>query len=79
MSDLALGDTVQLKSGGPRMTVSEFGDYSHFGTGPADGVKCVWFDGKRRMEEVFVRATLRKVGDDDEDAGGMRTVRIERT
>ena len=40
------GDVVQLKSGGPVMTVS--GKHAF-----TDGVICKWFDGKKPAEDVF--------------------------
>jgi len=44
------GDLVQLKSGGPRMTVE----------GYEDGlVVCVWFEGNNRKSNVFKEATLK--------------------
>ena len=47
----AIGDVVQLKSGGPLMTVHGVGDYTTSGFNP--GVLCVWFDGNKRVEDVF--------------------------
>jgi len=41
MADYSVGDVVQLKSGGPLMTVIEVMPGS--GSGPM--VKCAWFDG----------------------------------
>jgi uncharacterized protein YodC (DUF2158 family) len=57
MAEFKKGDTVRLNSGGPLMTITNLGDYGP--TGPEDGVKCVWFDGSRREEEVFDRAVLK--------------------
>lgn len=71
MADFKKGDTVRLKSGGPLMTVADVGDFGPLG--PVDGVKCVWFDGKRREEDVFDSAVL-EIGDN----GGFRSVRLER-
>ena len=73
MADFGKGDTVRLKSGGPLMTVAEVGDFGP--TGPSDGVKCVWFDGKRREEDVFDSAILKK---DSDGGGGFSTVRLMR-
>jgi uncharacterized protein YodC (DUF2158 family) len=43
------GDVVQLKSGGPRMTVE----------GYEDGlVVCVWFEEKNRKNSAFKEATI---------------------
>jgi uncharacterized protein YodC (DUF2158 family) len=38
------GDVVQLKSGGPRMTVGEIGE---------GGVFCIWFHGHEQLQKVF--------------------------
>jgi uncharacterized protein YodC (DUF2158 family) len=51
MSDFKVGDVVQLKSGGPLMTVHNIADYSHIGPNP--GLLCVWFDNAKRVEDVF--------------------------
>ena len=48
---LAPGDVVQLKSGGPAMTVELIDD-----TGM---VACTWMDGPRLERRSFVPATLR--------------------
>jgi len=58
---IKVGDEVQLKSGGPVMTVQQMGDYTP--EGPEDGVLCVWFDGSNPMERVFAQATLNKFTD----------------
>ncbi len=50
-----VGDTVQLKSGSPRMTVIGIGR-------AADGeelVACAWFDGTQRQNGSFPSDTLR--------------------
>jgi uncharacterized protein YodC (DUF2158 family) len=46
VADVKKGDQVQLKSGGPIMTVQEIGDYS-MNAGIEDGAFCVWFDGNK--------------------------------
>jgi uncharacterized protein YodC (DUF2158 family) len=59
MADFQKGDVVTLKSGGPRMTVADVGDWTP--QGPEDGVKCAWFDDKHKhMENVFDAATIQK-------------------
>jgi uncharacterized protein YodC (DUF2158 family) len=59
MADIKKGDEVQLKSGGPIMTVSDLGDWAP--TGPENGAMCVWFDDKKNAcEKVFDIAVLRK-------------------
>ena len=50
-----IGDTVQLKSGSPRMTVTVVGM-------TADGkelVECAWFDGSQRRNGSFPTDALR--------------------
>ena len=61
MSQFKAGDVVELKSGGPRMTVTELADFSAgMGTGPKDGVKCEWFDTKhQRLTDVFDARSLK--------------------
>ncbi|WP_046382696.1 DUF2158 domain-containing protein [Pseudomonas veronii] len=54
MSDITKGQVVQLKSGGPKMTVTEVGNYAgEYGMGPENGAKCVWFEKNKPEEKVF--------------------------
>jgi uncharacterized protein YodC (DUF2158 family) len=49
-----------LKSG-PEMTVEDIGEYSVGIGGKGEmSVKCTWFEAKKRVEDVFVPATLVK-------------------
>ena len=48
-----VGDIVQLKSGGPRMTVGE----KPLGV-QAQGVFCQWFSGKKLSSGFFTAASL---------------------
>ena len=57
MSNFKKGDEVQLKSGGPVMTIEELGNYQET-QGIADGAKCIWFDNKEIKQRVFDVATL---------------------
>ena len=50
--EFRLGDTVQLKSGGPKMTIEAIGDHS-FSTTPEIKANCVWFDGTKKQESLF--------------------------
>lgn len=51
MSQFSVGDVVVLKSGGPKMTVSE--------VGVDEGqIKCVWFDNMKRETALFNPDTL---------------------
>ena len=47
-SDFKPGDVVQLKSGGPLMTIETIEEYD-------EGIKalCLWFDGLTRTNELF--------------------------
>lgn len=60
MADFQLGDVVMLKSGGPKMTIKDIGDYSLHGGGNP-GAACAWFDGVKPMKEVFPLSSLEKV------------------
>ena len=52
MSDqFAVGDVVQLKSGGTQMTVEKTA---------GDVVTCVWMDGKKQQRGEFAAGTLKK-------------------
>lgn len=61
MAEFKKGDVVCLKSGGPKMTVVDIGNYGPLG--PRDGVKCKWFDKASLREEVFDSEGLKKVDD----------------
>lgn len=50
------GDLVELKSGGPVMTVEEM-----FMT----DARCVWFAGDKHQSNVFALATLKAAEDDE--------------
>jgi uncharacterized protein YodC (DUF2158 family) len=52
MEQFKPGDVVQLKSGGPKMTVRELEDQT--------GVVCVWFAGSKRETARFEASTLVK-------------------
>lgn len=56
--EFKVGDVVQLKSGGPKMTIEDIGNYSFAGT--EIKAKCVWFEGTKQKEGVFAPATLMK-------------------
>jgi uncharacterized protein YodC (DUF2158 family) len=51
------GDVVQLKSGGPKMTIDKI---AVFFTGGNEQARCVWFDGSKRMTDVFSLDSLTK-------------------
>lgn len=56
MATFEVGNVVQLKSGGPLMTIHNVGDYSPMGPNP--GALCVWFEKSKREEAVFDPRTL---------------------
>lgn len=61
--DLRVGDVVQLKSGGPKMTIKEMGKYGMGNTTHIEA-KCAWFDGTKLKEELFEPESLKKVNPD---------------
>ncbi len=54
---IQVGDQVQLKSGGPTMTVNAFNVFGH--------CICVWFDGTANKEATYSKAAL-KLADDEQ-------------
>ena len=59
MSDFKKGAVVELKSGGPAMTIQDLGNWEMKGI--EDGAMCVWFDGKTKHQDVFDVASLKEV------------------
>ena len=56
--ELKVGDIVQLKSGGPIMTVTDVGsDYGSVGI----SVWCVWFVGAKQEKGSFPAAAVKAV------------------
>jgi uncharacterized protein YodC (DUF2158 family) len=49
-----VGDIVQLKSGGPSMTITETSV-----AGPTISYACTWFDGPNQMWGHFLEETLK--------------------
>lgn len=58
MADFQEGDIVQLKSGGPKMTV---GGYM---SGTSSSVSCTWFVKETPQHKYFNEKALKKVEDD---------------
>ena len=57
-----VGDLVMLKSGGPRMTIQDIGEFGYDGDGFS--AQCVWFENSiLRKKDVFKFPTLVKVTD----------------
>jgi len=48
-----IGDLVELKSGGPKMTVSRLDD-------AGAGIECVWFESSKHNTAIFLESTLKK-------------------
>jgi uncharacterized protein YodC (DUF2158 family) len=60
---MEIGDVVQLKSGGPSMTVESITKET---AGPV--VRCMWFDDAELKRGIFPAATLGEdEGEDDDD------------
>jgi uncharacterized protein YodC (DUF2158 family) len=51
---------AELKSGGPEMTIANIGNYGS--PSGEDEARCVWFEGKKKCEEIFSLDVLKKVG-----------------
>lgn len=60
MAEIKAGDVVQLKSGGPRMTVSTV---STTMGGTTLHAWCDWFEGTKKMEGHFPLTSLRVVNE----------------
>lgn len=56
--DLKTGDVVQLKSGGPRMTVTQVGEAAMTGR---KTVWCIWFDRTTKLDGDFPPETLERM------------------
>jgi uncharacterized protein YodC (DUF2158 family) len=54
-----VGDTVQLKSGGPVMTITSIGESGMMGSGPIHAY-CTWFDGKNVKNGEFPLPAVEK-------------------
>jgi uncharacterized protein YodC (DUF2158 family) len=56
-SDIKAGDIVQLKSGGPDMTVTQIGQK---GYEDHDSAWCSWFEGNKAQNGVYALVALKK-------------------
>jgi uncharacterized protein YodC (DUF2158 family) len=65
MAQWKQGDVVRLKSGGPKLTV-----VAESGMEPGHMI-CVWFDGSKKLEDVFATHTLELA----DDSGAMTNAR----
>jgi uncharacterized protein YodC (DUF2158 family) len=61
-NDIKPGDVVQLKSGGPPMTVTQIGqaNYEDFLS-----AWCSWFEGKKANQGVYALVALKKATPED--------------
>ena len=57
MAEIKAGDVVQLKSGGPKMTVSQVGKASM--GGEMLRAWCDWFEGTKKMDGNFPLTSLK--------------------
>jgi uncharacterized protein YodC (DUF2158 family) len=62
-NDFKAGDVVQLKSGGPKMTIELIG--KKFESDTKNSAKCVWFEKQKQNTAYFDLAVLR-LADSDE-------------
>ena len=56
-----VGEVVQLRSGGPKMTVSNVGEKKFPHGGMVPFVSCTWFKGKDLVKDTFKPELLIKV------------------
>lgn len=70
-SNLQVGDVVTLKSGSPKMTISEIITKEHFYDGPSkelevNQIKVEWFDGSNVKSAKFSEPQLEKYNNSNE-------------
>jgi uncharacterized protein YodC (DUF2158 family) len=61
MERFHIGEVVQLKGGGPWMTITALDASSGWTMRCSDAVSCRWFEGEKQQETVFDVALLEKV------------------
>lgn len=66
MSQFEPGDLVQLKSGGPVMTVEEIYTSGTWGTTDSPVYRCTWFRGATRNSDRFEEVALIEADEDGE-------------
>lgn len=54
-----IGDVVELKSGGPRMTIAELDTGASYALDAVRSVTCIWFDQGECRTGEFIPQTLR--------------------
>jgi uncharacterized protein YodC (DUF2158 family) len=58
MAIFAVGDTVRLKSGGPKMTVERMLDPTEIVLSEEPNYRCQWFAGSKLQEGTFPEQSL---------------------
>jgi uncharacterized protein YodC (DUF2158 family) len=67
-----IGDVVQMKSGGPKMTVTSFDPSSKWGY-PNGATRCKWFTNKNSIKEgFFLPNTLKLVEKSPQESQKLR-------
>lgn len=67
MEEFKVGDIVQLKSGGPKMTVADV-SARHVIQNYIGRVGCQWFAGNKSETGYFPKESLRKVSAESKEA-----------
>lgn len=49
--EFKIGDVVMLKSGGPKMTIQNIGEF--IGISHKEGLSCIWFEGSKKIADLF--------------------------
>lgn len=60
MSEFKIGDVVQLKSGGPEMTITSRDSNAFTGESETNWI-CTWFEGYKQHSGTFHQDTVEKV------------------
>ena len=61
MNEFKVGDIVQLKSGGPKMTIEEISEMDN-------SYCCKWFAGSKLQEGFFAASALIRVEEEDDQS-----------
>lgn len=63
MAKFQIGDIVELKSGGPKMTVKEYKNTERNKRTGKSELRCIWFNNGKKEVNYFPEITLRKAND----------------
>jgi uncharacterized protein YodC (DUF2158 family) len=55
-----VGDVVELKSGGPKMTIEGIGEYRSMTNPGETQANCSWFEKNKKLQELFDLKALKK-------------------